>query len=272
VNDVCEAAEGMDVIVHAAAATKGREQFMVETAVQGTKTIAEAARERNIQRVLYLSSMSVYDYARMKNGDSITENSPLEEQPYLRGAYTLAKRQAENVALLHLEDSAPAWTIVRPSVIIGNGPDPSAAVGSKLGNRLVCFSLPKKRIRVIHVEDVATAIISVLQNDITKHQVYTLSNPQIRLRDYIDSFVRKDSEALSVIYVPYFVMWFGAKCVNFLCKLTGKKAKISSRQLNYLYRDVDSSSDSLTLQTGWQPRHKMPKAVPSDLRSVQSTS
>jgi nucleoside-diphosphate-sugar epimerase len=270
-NDVRQAAEGMNVIVHAAAAPRGRVQFMVDTAVQGTRNIAEAALALNIKRVLYVSSMSVYDYSRMKNGDTITETSPLEEQPYLRGAYTLAKRQAEDVALLHLKDSAPAWTIVRPGVIIGDGPDPAAAVGSKIGNRLVCCSRRSKRIRVIHVEDVATAMISMLQNDITKHQVYTLSNPSIRLRDYVDRYVLNDSQALSVIYVPYFVTWLGAKGVNLLCKLTGKNSKISSRQLKYLYRDVGSSSDSLTQQTGWQPRHEMLKTVGSDLRPVEST-
>ena len=270
-NDVRQAAEGMDVIVHAAAATGGREQFMVDTAVQGTRNIADAAVVLNVKRVLYLSSMSVYDYSRMKNGDSITETSPLEEQPHLRGAYSLAKRQAEDVALLHLKDSAPAWTIVRPAVIIGGGPDPSAAVGSKLGNRLVCCSSRGKRVRVIHVDDVATAVISLLQNDGTKHQVYTLSNPPIRLCDYVDSCVGNGSEAPSVIYVPYFVTWLGAKGVNLLCKLTGKKPKMTNRQLKYLYRDVGSNSDSLMQQTGWRPRHEMPKAVRSDLRPVQST-
>jgi 2-alkyl-3-oxoalkanoate reductase len=270
-NDVRQAAEGMDVIVHAAAAPRGRVQFMVDTAVQGTKNIAEAASALNIKRVLYLSSMSVYDYSRMKNGDCITESSPLEEQPSLRGIYTLAKRQAEDVALLHLKDSAPAWTIIRPGVIIGGSHDPSAAVGNKIGNRLVCCSPGRKRIRVIHVEDVATALISMLQNDITKHQIYTLSNPSVRLRDYVDTCVRNDSEKLSVIYVPYFVTWIGAKGFNLLCRLTGKKSRMSNRQLKYLYRDVGSNSDSLTQQTGWLPRHEMPKAVRSDLRPVQST-
>ena len=270
-NDVHQAAEGMDVIVHAAAAMRGREQFMVDVAVQGTKNIAEAAAAMNVKRVLYLSSMSVYDYSRMKNGDTITETSPLEEQPHLRGAYSLAKRQAEDVALLHLKDSAPAWTIVRPSVIIGGGPDPLAAAGSKLGKRLVCCSPRGKRIRVIHVDDVATGMISLLQNDSTKNQVYTLSNAPIRLSDYVQSCAGNGSEAPSPIYVPYFVTWLGAKGVNLLCKLTGKKPKMSNRQLKYLYRDLGANSDALTQETGWQPRHEMPKAMRSDLRPVQST-
>jgi predicted dehydrogenase/nucleoside-diphosphate-sugar epimerase len=270
-DDLRQAAEGMDVIVHAAAAMRGREQFMVDVAVRGTKNVADTAKALNIKRVLYLSSMSVYDYSRMKNGETITETSPLEEQPHLRGSYSLAKREAEDVALLHLKDSAPAWTIVRPAVIIGGGSDPAAAVGSKFGNRLICCSPRGKRVRVIHVDDVATAMISLLQNDSTKNQIYTLSNPAIRLDDYVDTCVANNSPAPSVIYVPYFVTWLGAKSVNLLCKLTGKKPKMSDRQLKYLYRDVGANSDSLTRQTGWQPRHQMPKAVRSDLRPVQST-
>jgi predicted dehydrogenase/nucleoside-diphosphate-sugar epimerase len=267
--DLRRAAEDVDVIVHAAAAVRGRQQFMVDAAVQGTKNIAEVASALNVRRVVYLSSMSVYDFAKLKYGELITENSPLEDQPQLRGSYTLAKRQAEDVALAHLNDTSPAWTIVRPGVIVGGGRDPAAAVGYRMGNTVICCSSRGKKLRLIHVEDVAAAILSILENEDTKRQVYTLSNRPICLSDYVKTYLRGEGSSKSrVIYVPYFVTWTGTRLVNLLNRLRGKESRISGRQLRYLYLSVGANSDRLTAKTGWQPRHEK-QTESSRLRSMQ---
>ena len=270
-DDVRLAAENIDVIVHAAAAVRGRLQFMTESAVQGTKNVAEAAASLGVKRVIYLSSMSVYDFAKLRDGDSVTEDSPLEEQPRLRGWYTFAKRQAEDVALIHLKDPTPAWTIVRPAVIIGAGRAPAAAVGSTVGSMVICCSPGRKKLRLIHVEDVVAAIVCLLQNEITKHQIYTLSNRPISLREYVDSEIRQKGTPTRVIYVPYFATWMGTRAINILNKVRGKESRISMRQLKYLYRDVSSNSNLLIQQTGWQPRHEKPDRTPTNLKPVQST-
>ncbi len=260
--DVRRAAEGVDFIVHAAAALRGGQQFMVDSAVQGTKNVADAAASLNVKRVIYLSSMAVYAFAKLKNGSSITESSPLEDQPQLRGSYSLAKRQAEDVALAHLQDATPAWTIVRPAVIVGGGRDAAAAIGSRMGNTVICCSRARKRLRLIDVEDVATAVVRLLQSESTKQQIYTLSNQPIQIRDYVKKHVRNQNPAKThVIYVPYFVTWVGARAVNLLNKLRGKESRLSNRQLKYLYRDLGSNSDLLMQHTGWQPRFD-DKSVP----------
>jgi nucleoside-diphosphate-sugar epimerase len=256
--DVSRAAEGADVIVHAATAMRGPQQFMVDSAVQGTKNVAEAAASLNVKRVIYLSSMSVYAFAKLKNGETITENSPLEDQPQLRGSYSLAKRLAENVALaqLQLKDAGPAWTIVRPGVIVGGGRDAAAAIGSRMGNTVICCSRAGKRLRLIDVDDVATAIVGLLQSEATKQQIYTLSNQPIRIREYVKRHVRNQNPVKTrVIYVPYFVTWMGARALNLVNQLRGKESRLSGQQLKYLYRDLASNSDLLTSHTGWQPRN-----------------
>lgn len=271
-DDVRRAAEGVDFIVHAAAALRGREQFMVDSAVQGTQNIADVAAALGVKRVIYMSSMSVYDFTKLKNGGSITENSPLEDQPQQRGAYTLAKRRAEDVALAQIKNPSPAWTIVRPGVIVGGGRDAAAAIGSRMGNTVICVSHAGKRLRLIDVEDVAAAIVGLLQNESTKQQIYTLSNQPIRIRDYVKQQVRGQGPAKTrVIYVPFFVTWAGAKAVNLLNKLRGKDSRMSSRQLKYLYRDLGSNSDLLMQHTGWQPRYdKSKKAMGGDIRPAES--
>ena len=87
--DVSTAADGMQVIIHLAAGMKGSQEFMVDTCVRGTQNVAAAAALQRVQRVIYMSSFSVYDFAKLHDGADITETSPLEEQPESRGAYSL---------------------------------------------------------------------------------------------------------------------------------------------------------------------------------------
>jgi nucleoside-diphosphate-sugar epimerase len=88
VQDVSDAAEGMQIIVHMAADMKGTHEFMMDSCVSGSQRVAEAASLRGVKRAIYMSSLSVYDYAG-RNGTEFTETSPLEAQAETRGAYSL---------------------------------------------------------------------------------------------------------------------------------------------------------------------------------------
>ena len=253
--DVRRVAEGMTFIAHVAAAVSGRQRFMVETAVEGTRNIAAAASKEQIKRVIYISSMSVYDFMKLENGELITEESPLEEMPELRGAYTVAKRQAEDIALSHLSDQRPAWTILRPSVIVGQGRDLGAQVGKQVGKNLICLSSPSQNLRLIHVEEVASAIMELLRNKNGEGRVFAISQDPVSLRQFVDTCVRPGQPAgLRAIYVPYFLAWMAAKTFEALKKATGRGPGLNRYQLAYSYRDVGVDSSRIRQQIGWEPK------------------
>jgi 2-alkyl-3-oxoalkanoate reductase len=253
-NSLSKAAEGMDIVVHLAAALRGTPGFVESCCVEGTKNVAEAAQIKGVKRVIYMSSMSVYDYLKLHDGDTITEQSPLEEFPELRGTYSLAKRRAEDVALSHLGNRSPTWTILRPSVIVGEGQDIFLPAGIKIGNILVCLSAARKHLRLIHVRDVAAAIIQLIQNKDTHGRVFTLSHPDpLTLRDYVDGYIRANHyRNIRVLYIPYGLAWLGVRAIMTLRKLTGKGPRINIRRLAYLYRDVRVSSSAIKNLTGGQ--------------------
>jgi predicted dehydrogenase/nucleoside-diphosphate-sugar epimerase len=253
--DVNAAAEQMDVIVHLAAGLHGSAGFIVDACVQGTQNISKAALSRGTKRVLYMSSMSVYDMAKLRNGQSITEDSPLEEQPEIRGAYSLGKRRAEEIALGHLADSSPSWTILRPSLIVGNGSEVAAPVGWLVGKNLISLGRRRKRLLLIHVEDVATAILQLLQNENTKGHVYTLSHQDaITVEKYFRTCVRRGQrDSLRLICVPYFVARFGSLLAIVAKKLTKRGPTLNRRRLLSMYRDVGAGNDLLYSHTRWRP-------------------
>jgi predicted dehydrogenase/nucleoside-diphosphate-sugar epimerase len=252
--DVSAAADSMQVIVHLAAGMKGSQEFIVDTCVRGTHNVAAAAAVQRVKRVIYMSSFSVYDSVKLHKGEDITETSPLEELPESRGAYTLGKRRAEDIALSHLADSTTPWTILRPSLIVSQERELFAPVGAKVGNTLVCLGYPRKRLLLIHVEDVAAAVLQLLQHQHTQGQVYTLSHHPITVREYIDVCIRRGRyQDIRVLYIPYFIARFGGWIATLVQKLTSLGPSINRRRLLSLYRDVGINSTRLQQDTGWQP-------------------
>ncbi len=247
------AAQDVDVIVHMAAGVKGSIDFILNSCVRGTENVAKAARSASVQRVVYLSSMAIYDFSKLRNGDEIGPDSPLDEQAEARSAYALGKRRAEDVALAEMRRDGPAWTILRPSYIARDGADASSAVGVKIVNLLVCFGTPGRTIRLIHGEEVATAILGILQTQATRGQVFTISEKPIVLGDFVRHCMRADSETrIHVLYLPYSVAWMMVRALQLLNSVTGKGPAMSMRRIHYLYRDLKVNTKAIQEAIGWE--------------------
>jgi nucleoside-diphosphate-sugar epimerase len=253
-----EAAKGMDIVIHMAAALQGSSDFVLDCAIKGTRNVAEAGKSCNVKWLIYISSMSVYDYFKLRDGEIISEDSSVEEFPQLRGDYSLAKRTAEDEALSHLHDASPSWTILRPSAIVGHGRNLFSPLGSKIGNFLLCPGSAKKMLLLIHVDDVASAIVTAIQNDRTRGRMFNVSDKGVTQQKYIDECIRKSGDGdLRVVYIPHWLASFAAVTFKSLRLLSHRIPNINTRRLASLYRNVDVSSEALRTETGWQPRESL---------------
>ena len=119
--------------------------------------------------------MSVYDCLKPRDGEAIREESPLEECPQLRGTYSLAKRRAEDVALARLRDLRPQWTNLRPSVIVGGRHDVFSPLGKKFRQSNALYGFKAKILNLVHVEDVASAVVKLVENCAAGGRIFNLS-------------------------------------------------------------------------------------------------
>jgi nucleoside-diphosphate-sugar epimerase len=248
------AATGAAIIVHIGAALRGSAAFMDDTAVSGTANVAEVAQAAGVGQVVYLSSLTVYDFLSMRNGDVIGPGSPLESVPRERGSYTVAKRQAEDIALEQLRRGQPPWTILRPSVFFGNGLDPKTLVGFGLGRWLVCPGRPRRPLLLVHVKDVASAILLAIESPQAKGKIYTLSHPDtVRLGEYLRTSVQRDGPRWRVVYVPHTVAYGAMLAATAMGRLLGRRLNISPRRLASLYREVLVDATGIQQDLGWVP-------------------
>ena len=120
---VKRATQGATIVYHCAAKVSdwGAWREFEEEAVTATRNVVEACRAANVQRLLHVSSISVYGHpkpspsAPLPGGDGrITEDTPLGQGFWLWDYYPRAKLLAEQIAR-----EFPATTVVRPSWLYG---------------------------------------------------------------------------------------------------------------------------------------------------------
>lgn len=109
---VAQGMEGVDIVVHAAAALPlYPAQDIFTTNVDGTRTVLEAAHEGNIDRVIHISTTAVY---------GIPDHHPVIEADPLHGVgpYGISKARAEEVCLEY-RSRGMCIPILRPKSFIG---------------------------------------------------------------------------------------------------------------------------------------------------------
>ena len=109
---VRRAMEGVDIVVHAAAALPlYKPEEIYSTQVQGTRNVLEGALENGVERVIHISSSAVY---------GIPDHHPLVEDDQRRGVghYGMAKVLAEEVCEKYRERGM-CVPILRPKSFLG---------------------------------------------------------------------------------------------------------------------------------------------------------
>jgi len=260
------AMQGVESIIHLAAGVRGSRQFACSSCTTGTENIAALARESGINRIVYVSSMAIHDFLAMKDGECIRENSPLEPHPELRSTYAQAKRGAEEIAISHIRDNDPSWTIVRPSLIFGPGWNPISAVGFRVGGQIFSLGSRRKQLRLVHVDDACDALIAILRSKESKGQILNLSHPDaITTGECVQLLVRKRDERLRIFYIPGSLLLAVGAVAELALKTFRLPLFLNRRRVAYLVRSnpVDGAAlDSLGI---WKPtaslREQLERAV-----------
>jgi nucleoside-diphosphate-sugar epimerase len=150
--------EGQDAVIHAAAALPlWKPAEIMSVNVEGTRMVLEAARQRGVGRVIYISSTAVY---------GVPEKHPIYEPDPMVGVgpYGISKIQAEQVCMRYREMGQHV-TIIRPKTFIG-----TARLGVfqilfdwvHNGNRIPIIGAGNNRYQLLEVEDLVDAIILTL--------------------------------------------------------------------------------------------------------------
>lgn len=161
----------IDYIIHCAYGNKGNLHTRKQTDIGGSANVLKLSKERNIKRVVFLSTQSVY--AVLSDG-IINENS--SRKPF--DEYGKNKLNAEKVFNdLGNKENIP-FVIIQPSAVIGPGaPSFVLRPAREIKNFTVCFLNDGKGIlNWIYIDDLVCAILQCCVNENVIGETFILSS------------------------------------------------------------------------------------------------
>jgi len=254
------AVQGMDIVFHVGAAMKGGPFEFQSGTIWGTRNIVDACEQHGVQRLVYVSSMSVLDHAGHVSDTLVDEHSPYEPYPEQRGLYTQTKLEAERT-VLEAAGRIPT-VILRPGQIYGPGVEhvpPSGTIN--IGGRWLVVGSGASYIPLVYVENVVDALLAAADADVPSGSIFQLVDAGgIRQREYVDR-VQRSGRPVRVSYVPAWLLM----CAGFGVQLLGKLLKRSVPLTPYRVRSIKPlwpcDCSAAYTQLGWKPRFSIEEGM-----------
>ena len=243
-----KAMKGVDVVVHAAAALPlWSRKDILSTNIDGTRNVLEAAFDSGVERVIYISSTSVY---------GIPKKHPVDEKYPLVGVgpYGESKIEAEEVCL-EFRRKGYCVPIIRPKTFAGPfrlGVFQILCDWVMRGKNIPIIGSGKNKYQLLHVDDLSSAIYLVA----TKPKKLVNDTFNVGATEF--KSMKEDLQALldyagfgkTVVPIPSFIAIPALKLLEYL-------------HLSPLYEwvyetaDVDHyvSVDKIQKILGWKPKY-----------------
>jgi nucleoside-diphosphate-sugar epimerase len=160
-----DAMEGIDAIIHAAgivsfSADKKKNMFQVN--VDGTANIVNVALEKNIRRIIHISSVAAL--GRTESGEWVTEAKEWNNSK-LNTDYAISKHKSEMEIWRGIAEGLEG-AILNPGIILGYGDwnNTSCAIFKTVYKEFPWYSTGVNGF--VYVEDVARAAVTLLESNI----------------------------------------------------------------------------------------------------------
>lgn len=167
-----EALGDCQAVIHCAAAASGDLATQLSGTVLATENLL-AALPKGVERFVHVSSFSVYDFGAPRRFGQLDERTRLERDPARRDAYTQTKLLQEEMIRAHCRQHGIPLVVVRPGAIYGNGKDWDFGRAIRVGKVDLIFA-PFARMRLVHVDDCARALIAAIDAPVEGETVVNL--------------------------------------------------------------------------------------------------
>lgn len=200
--------DGVDVLVHLAAAVTGGEDAQFASTVVGTERLLGAMAHTACRRIVLASSFSVYDWSNIRG--TLDEGSPIEPPPdlYERDGYSIAKSWQELVTRRFAEKQGWDLTVLRPGFIWGRDHAYLAALGQQIGPIHLVIG-PTTRIPMTHVENCADLFAVVAEGGRAVGQTFNVVDGEgERIWSFLGDYLKGTGESGLRIPVPYSLVYW----------------------------------------------------------------
>src|SRR3984893_1627227 len=255
--NLAPAFDGVDAVLHLAAATSGNEDMQFASTVVATERFLDAMAKSAVKRLIHVSSLVVYDWSKAKS--CMDEGTPLEDNPYGMGGYTIAKVWQERIVSRFAKKHSWDLTIARPGFIWGEGHAQIAGMGRQFGRLYLLFG-PFTRLPLSHVDNCADCLVTAIENPAASGEILNIiDGDDVRVWRYAREYARRSGQCGPLLPVPYRVGLGIAQLAALTSRtLFGKKGKLPSlltpRRFESQFKRIRFSNRKVTSVLNWRPR------------------
>jgi nucleoside-diphosphate-sugar epimerase len=248
---------GMDAIVHCAAHLGGGGRDLHRRVnVGGTAALLAAAQRAQVGRVVHLSTLAVY--GRKCDGQFVRPADGYDTFPELRDDYAWSKIAAERWVRLFRDHGGLDTVVLRPGIVYGGRRDFVARVARRgVGPLLVVLGSPGMLLPLVHVHDVAEAVLRALRSSSAPTEPLDVVGPDMPTQA---EYLRLRSAARDERVVPLYVR--AASVLRRIAALESvRTARALAYRLAWATQSVRYDVGPLTRALDWRPRIDLPRGL-----------
>lgn len=195
--------DGIDAVLHLAAATSGGDDAQFASTVVATERFLSAMTLSSVKRLLHVSSLVVYDWDKARH--VMDEDTPHLRDIYSMGAYTIAKVWQERLVARFARCNSWDVTIMRPGFIWGPQHAEIAGMGRRIGRINVMYG-PLVRLPLSHVVNCADCLVTAIENQAAIGECFNVvDGDDIRVWRYVREYARRSAKGGIALPIPYVV-------------------------------------------------------------------
>ena len=247
------AVDGVATVYHLGATTHGSWADYECGTIWGTRNIVDACLRHRVRKLVYVSSLSVLEYASLPARARLDETAPLESHPDKRGDYAHAKVRAEALVVEAARSDALSAVILRPGNILGPGAEKTPPYGVlAFGNHWVVMGSGNILLPLIYIADVVDALLRAVDSDLKAGEVLHLVDPeQMTQREYIER-LRRRLPQITPHYLPQAVLSCVVPALQCV-RAVARHLPWSPYRLRSAYAQVEFDIAAARERLGWQP-------------------
>ncbi len=243
-----------DVLVHAAArvALNAHPNDYLRDTVRGTQHLLEAALPRCPARFVYISSLGVY---AAPSAGQVVCNAHTPAQPAAYNHYGRAKLAAERSVIAACDRAGIPWTILRLSVLYGQGNHTlhNTLTSLRRRGRLFLVGSGENLLATCAVDDAADAVLTCAAHPATARQILDVASDEpISQRTFINTTLQALGLAPVTRSLPRPIAFAGAAFAEFAGGILRRRALLSRASIDLMgsHQQIDCRP---LRQLGWQP-------------------
>lgn len=271
---VDHAVDGVGIVYHVGAAMRGGPRAFEAGTVWGTRNVIDACLKHDTKRLVYVSSMSVFDHAGRDPAQVMTEGSALEPHPNWRGAYTQTKLTAETLVCDAIREKGLRAVVIRPGQIFGPGAERVTPNGTiALAGRWLAIGEPTQTLPLVYVDDVVDALLLAGESEAALGHVINVVDPATTTQqNYLDRAKGKLGAELRVMRVPVKVFMGLAYGVELLGKALKRDVPLTRYRVRSLRPLSNFDLTEARTRLGWEPRVGLARGLDATFASAAATT